>query len=183
MSPTASLVQGAEQHPTGHLEGLFQGCSTVCGVDPPDPCHPGCRAITPTHPVLLLGVCVPLHPSSTPAMGMTSPTPGPNPAPPPLPISPPQCLGWLPPPRSVPPHTAPAASPSPLGSGGAQWGCGVTSPSARAAGSAAAPLPPGASGARPPPAPAPTAPWPSAAAPRSWGTGRWAPRRPPPGPG
>lgn len=31
-------------------------------------------------------VCVPLHPSSTPAMGMISPMPGPNPAPPPSPF-------------------------------------------------------------------------------------------------
>lgn len=74
------------------------------------------------------------------------------------------------------PYTHPRA---PSRGRGAQRERGVTSPSGRAAGCAAAPLPPAASAARLPPAPAPTAPWPSAAVPRSWETVCWAPPRPP----
>lgn len=191
--PTAFLGRGAEQHPIGWFWG-GGGARAVPGVGYS---LWGCHPWSPSPP---LQGCHP--PSPCPAVGCFSPSP-PPPATPqyhpgygddlpstrakscththtPPPHLPSSVLGLAPPHPAPPPCPHTRHQPHWGEWGGAQRGHGVTSPSTRAAGSAAAPLPPGVSGARLPPAPAPTAPWPTAAAPRNWGTGRWAPRRPPP---
>lgn len=152
--------------------GLSWRRGSVRGVALPAPCHPNlcCCGVPPPHP------------NTAPALGMSSKGQI---------LFPPSPFA-LRSSRTSSPHTAPPLRPQTQprprphphwGERGAQGGCGVTSPSARAAGSAADPPPPGVSGAPLPPAPVLTAPWPGAAARRSWGTARWTPGHPPaPGP-